>query len=228
MAIDPVKIAAHLSAIVDSSTDAIVSKDVFGVIESWNKSAERMFGYTADEAIGQSIRMIIPPERQHEEDRILSRIRQGQRVEHFGTVRRHKHGHLIDISLTISPIIDEKGKIVGASKIARDITLQKQSERALLEYQQRLAVTLESIGNAVITTDTKQRITFVNAAAEALLGYSQGALNDRPLSQALRLVNGNTRHPVENSVEQVLRYATTVSLADHTLLIRPDGKEVHI
>src|SRR5689334_832873 len=137
---NPHRLAAHLAAIVDSSTDAIVSKDTAGIIESWNKSAERIFGYTQAEAIGQSIRMIIPAELQHEEDDILNRIRKGQRVEHFETVRRHKDGNLIDVSLTISPITDEDGKVIGASKIARDITLQKQARRALIEYQQRLAV----------------------------------------------------------------------------------------
>ena len=128
------RIAAHLAAIVDSSSDAIVSKDVSGIIESWNKSAERMFGYTAAEAIGQSIRVVIPPELQHEEDSILSRIRQGQRVEHFETIRRHKDGHLFDVSLTISPIVDQMGKVIGASKIARDITLQKQAQAAAADH----------------------------------------------------------------------------------------------
>src|SRR5690348_12927456 len=109
------KIAAHLAAIVDSSTDAIVSKDLSGIIESWNKSAERIFGYTAAEMIGKTIRLIIPAALQHEEDTILSRIREGQRVEHFETTRLHKDGRLIDVSLTVSPIKDENGKIIGAS-----------------------------------------------------------------------------------------------------------------
>lgn len=225
---NPHRLAAHLAAIVDSSTDAIVSKDTAGVIESWNKSAERIFGYTQAEAIGQSIRMIIPAELQHEEDDILNRIRKGQRVEHFETVRRHKDGNLIDVSLTISPITDEDGKVIGASKIARDITLQKQARRALIEYQQRLAVTLESIGDAVISTDADQRITFVNRGAEALLGYAFAELKERRLCEVFSLVNGDTRRPVENSVEQVLRYGTMVTRADHTLLLRPDMREVPI
>jgi len=222
------RIAAHLAAIVDSSSDAIVSKDVSGIIESWNKSAERMFGYTAAEAIGQSIRVVIPPELQHEEDSILSRIRQGQRVEHFETIRRHKDGHLFDVSLTISPIVDQMGKVIGASKIARDITLQKQAQGALAEYQQRLAVTLESIGDAVITTDPDQRITFANGVAAELLNCPQSDLKGRRLNDVLSLINGDTRRPIENLVEQVLRYGTTVTRADQTLLIRPDGKEVSI
>ncbi len=222
------RIAAHLAAIVGSSTDAIVSKDVSGIIESWNKSAERMFGYSADEAIGQSIRMIIPRELQHEEDRILDRIRKGQRIEHFETVRRHKDGHLLDVSLTVSPILDENGKVIGASKIARDITLQKQAQATLLEYQQRLAVTLESIGDAVVTTDPEQQISFVNGVAAQLLGYPHADLMGRRLNEVFSIVSGDTRRPVENSVEQVLRYGITVTRVDHTLLLRPDGTEVPI
>ena len=225
---DPLKTAAHLAAIVDSSTDAIVSKDVSGIVESWNKSAERIFGYTAAEMIGRSIRLIIPPGLQHEEDTILGRIREGVRVEHFETVRRHKDGRLIDVSVTVSPVRDENGKIIGASKIARDITEQKKVRKTLGEYQQRLTVTLESIGDAVIATDTQQRITFVNGVAAELLGYTYTELNGRPLHEVLALVNGDTRHTVENSVEQVLRFGTPVSQADHTLLIRHDGKEIPI
>jgi PAS domain S-box-containing protein len=117
-----------LAAIVDSSDDAIVSKGLDGVITSWNKAAERMLGYGAIEAIGRHISLIIPPDRQHEETRILERLRRGERIEHFETVRRHKDGTLRDISLTISPVKDGAGKIVGASKVARDITERRQAE----------------------------------------------------------------------------------------------------
>ena len=117
--------ARHLAAIVESSTDAIVSKNLDAIITSWNQGAERLFGYTAAEAVGQSITILIPPDRVDEEPAILARIRAGERVEHFETLRRHKSGRLIDISLTISPIKDENvGAIVGASKIARDISEQ--------------------------------------------------------------------------------------------------------
>lgn len=117
-----------LASIVESSDDAIVSKDLDGVITSWNRGAERIFGYTAEEAVGQPITIIIPQDRQHEEPAILARIRRGERIEHFETVRQRKHGSLIIISLTVSPIRDAKGKIIGASKIARDITEQKRNQ----------------------------------------------------------------------------------------------------
>jgi two-component system CheB/CheR fusion protein len=135
---------ARLAAIVESSNDAIVSKDLNGVITSWNAAAEQLFGYTAAEAIGRSILMIIPEDRADEEPVILRRIRAGERVEHFETVRRRKDGTRVEISVTISPIVDAHGRIIGASKIARDITerkrveeMQRISELALKEADRR-------------------------------------------------------------------------------------------
>jgi PAS domain S-box-containing protein len=116
---------ARLAAIVSSSEDAIVSKDLDGFILTWNIAAERIFGYTADEAIGRNITILIPDDRLSEETEVLTRIRAGFSVEHFETIRRRKDGELIDISLTVSPIRDRDGRIIGASKIARDITVQR-------------------------------------------------------------------------------------------------------
>jgi PAS domain S-box-containing protein len=125
------QISAQLAAIVDSSDDAIISKDLQGIIRSWNPAAERMFGYTAEEAVGKSIRIIIPADRQAEEDDVIARITRGEAVEHFETVRRRKNGAEIFISLTVSPIRDGDGVVIGASKIARDITERKrESQRA--------------------------------------------------------------------------------------------------
>ena len=120
---------ARLAAIVESSDDAIVSKNLGGIITSWNRGAEGMFGYTAEEAIGQSVTMLIPPDRYDEEPHILGRVSRGEKVEHYETVRRRKDGTLINISLSVSPIVDANGKIVGASKIARDITVRRQAEQ---------------------------------------------------------------------------------------------------
>lgn len=135
---DAEKATGLLAAIVASSDDAIVSKNLNGIIQSWNAGAERIFGYTAKEAIGQHITLIIPPDRRSEEDDILARLRRGQKIDHFQTVRWRKDRTLIDVSLTISPVRDASGRVIGASKVARDITAQKQSEKALRESEQRL------------------------------------------------------------------------------------------
>jgi PAS domain S-box-containing protein len=127
-----------LAAIVDSSDDAIISKNLNGIITSWNKSAERMFGYSAEEAVGQEIILVIPEDRRQEEVQIIERLKRGERVDHFQTVRRRKDGTLFDVSLTISPMTDSSGRVIGASKVARDITSQRQVERALRESEQRL------------------------------------------------------------------------------------------
>ena len=120
-----------LASIVEFSDDAIVSKNLDGIITSWNGGAERIFGYTAEEAVGQPITMVIPQDRQNEERAILTRLRRGERIDHFETVRQRKHGSLIVVSLTVSPVKDDEGKIVGASKIARDITEQKRSQEQI-------------------------------------------------------------------------------------------------
>ncbi len=120
--------SALLASIVAFGDDAIVSKNLDGIITSWNRGAERMFGYLAEEIIGKPITILIPPERHLEEDVILERIRRGDRVDHYETIRRGKDGNLIDVSLTISPVRDANGTVVGASKIARDITERKRSE----------------------------------------------------------------------------------------------------
>jgi PAS domain S-box-containing protein len=120
--------SAHLAAIVASSDDAIVSKSLDSIVNSWNQAAERLFGYTAEEMVGQSILKLIPEERRGEEDQIIERLRRGERVDHFETIRQTKDGRMIDVSLTISPVKDNNGVIIGASKIARDITEQKKDE----------------------------------------------------------------------------------------------------
>jgi PAS domain S-box-containing protein len=168
--------ARRLAAIIDSSEDAIVSKDLNGVIQTWNTSAERMFGYTADEAVGQSVMLIIPQERRSEEDKILARIRAGVTVDHFETQRRRKDGTLIDIALTVSPIRDATGAIVGASKIARDVSRQKALEREAF----RLAAIVDSSEDAIISSDLHGIVQTWNRAAERMFGYSAFEIIGRP------------------------------------------------
>ncbi len=138
----------RLAAIVASSDDAIISKDLDGIITSWNRAAERMFGFAADEAVGQSIRMIIPSDRQSEEELVLSRIRAGHSIDHFETVRQRKDGSLLPISLTVSPIRDSSGQVIGASKIAREISDRKRAE-ALSEVTRRRAMFLAQLTAAL-------------------------------------------------------------------------------
>ncbi|HEU5202417.1 MAG TPA: PAS domain S-box protein [Nitrospira sp.] len=223
-----IEAAAYLKAIVDSTDDAIISKNLTGIIQTWNRAAERIFGYTAEEAIGQPILLIIPPERHDEEKTILARLRQGERIDHYETVRRRKDGRLIDIALTVSPVHDVNGMIIGASKIARDITERKQAKLAVAEAQSRLATTLESIGDAVLATDPQSLVTYLNPVAERLLGYSMREVMGRPLEEIFRIVNEETRQPVASPVERVLREGHVVGLANHTVLLRPDGSELPI
>ncbi len=158
-----------LAAIVDSSDDAIISKNLDGIITSWNKSAERLFGYTANETIGQHITLIIPRERWKEEDEFLRKIRRGERVDHFETVRVRKNGATIDLSLTISPVKDASGRVVGASKVARDISERKQNEQALSER----ALLLDLSNDAIFVRDASDRITYWNKGASELYQYSR-------------------------------------------------------
>jgi PAS domain S-box-containing protein len=165
----------HFAKIVDSSDDAIVSKDLNGIILSWNAAAERMFGYTAAEAIGQSIRIIIPEVRQSEEDFVLGEIRAGKAVRHYETVRQRKDGTLIPISLTVSPIHNDEGIVIGASKIARDIT-----ERArLLATAQEQAATLKTLSGIGVTVasslDQEAIVQKVTDAATAVTHAEFGA-----------------------------------------------------
>ena len=144
---------AYLAAIVDSSDNAIVSKNLDGIVTSWNRGAETIFGYRAEEMIGRSIAMLFPPDRLHEEDAILARLRRGEKIDHFETVRRRKDGREIDVSLTISPVLDAAGRIIGASKIARDITETKRAEAALRDLnenlEQRVAERTRELSEAV-------------------------------------------------------------------------------
>ncbi len=169
---------AILAAIVNSSNDAIVSKDLRGIIMSWNKGAERVFGYTAEEAIGKSITMLIPAARLSEEDHILSKIRSGQRIDQFETVRVRKDGREIPINLSVSPIMDRKNRIIGASKIARDIS----DEKRFREKQAMLAAIVNSSDDAIISKTLDGIITSWNQAAERLFGYTAAEAIGRHIS----------------------------------------------
>ena len=154
--------AALLASIIDSSADAIVSKDLRGIVTSWNTGAVRMFGYTPNEMIGQSITRIIPTERVGEEDRILASIARGELVEHFETERRHKDGHLVSVSVTVSPIRDASGRIVGASKVARDVTLRRKLDAMLRDARDTLSLLIEQAPISIAMFDRTMKYLAVS------------------------------------------------------------------
>ncbi len=183
---------ALFAAIVESSEDAIISKTLDGVITSWNVGAERLFGYAAEEAVGRSITLIIPPERGEEERLVLERLRRGERIEHYETIRRSKQGRLMDISLTISPIRDRSGRIIGASKVARDITRRKEVERALEEADRRknefLAILSHELRNPLAPIRNAAQILRVTAPPLPELQWARDVI-DRQVQQMTRLVD---------------------------------------
>ena len=169
---------AQLAAIVESSDDAIISKSLAGIILSWNRGAERVFGYTAEEAIGQPVLMLIPPGQHDEEPEILRRLQRGEHIHHYETVRRRKDGTLIDVSLSVSPILDASGRVVSAAKIARDITAQKRAQR----MSERLLASTVSLGRALEA----------DAVAEATLREGMGALGAASGTFYLLAADGQT------------------------------------
>jgi PAS domain S-box-containing protein len=167
--------ASRLAAIVESADDAIISKTLQGIITSWNNAAERIFGYSPEEAIGQSVLMLIPPEHHNEEPEIINRIKKGEKIDHYETVRLTKDGRYIDISLTVSPIREESGKIIGASKVARDITAWKQAEKRMREQTETLE-TINRLGRVLSAElDQEKLVQGITDAATDLSGAQFGA-----------------------------------------------------
>jgi PAS domain S-box-containing protein len=161
-----------LAAVVKSSDDAILSKDLNGIIATFNQGAERLYGYKGEEVVGKPVTILIAPDRQHEAPEILARIRRGERIEQYETVRRRKDGTLVDISLTVSPVNDDQGGISGASEIARDITERNLSEARLRDSERQLQELIAAIPAAIYTTDAQGKITYFNQAVAELAGRS--------------------------------------------------------
>ncbi len=223
---------ARLSAIVQSSEDAILSKDLDGIIRSWNQGAEKIFGYTSDETVGKPVTILIPADRANEEPAILERIRRGDRIDHYETVRRRKDGSLIEISLTVSPIIDEHGTIIGASKIARDITQRKRAEEALRAADHAKDEFLAMLGHelrnpigalvsAVRILDLQEPSANVVARARAVIGRQLNLLShlvddlldaSRVTSAKMRL----SRRPLDlsNVVKDTIEVLRTRGMVD--------------
>jgi len=216
---------ARLAAIVQFSGDAIITKNLDSIIQTWNVGAERLFGYTADEAIGKPVTIIFPEERLNEDDAILEKLRRGRAVERLETIRLAKDGRRIPVSESSSPLKDAEGNIIGASKIIHDVSDIVAAREALTKEKELLATTLASIGDGVIVTDDQSRVTFLNPEAERLTGWTSANAEGRPLSVVFRIVNERTRRVTENPVEKALRLGVIVGLANHTMLLREDGAE---
>jgi len=221
-------VRTRLAAIVEFSGDAIVTKDLNGVVQTWNRAAERMFGYRPEEIVGKPITTIIPPERLNEEVEILSDLRSGRPHQRLETVRVTKDGRLIHVSVSVSPLKDADGRVVGASKIIHDVSEIVASREALARERELLATTLKSIGDGVVVTDAESRVTFLNPEAERLTGWTQSEAEGVPLPMVFRIVSEDTRQEVDNPVETALRSGSVVGLANHTLLISKDGSETPI
>jgi PAS domain S-box-containing protein len=204
-----------LAAIVDSSDDAILSKDLTGIITSWNKAAERIFGYTAAEVIGKSVMILLPLERAAEEAEILSKIKQGERVDHFETIRVAKNGNKVEVSLTVSPIKDTNGDIIGASKIARDISERKRIGRADL----LLAAIVSTSDDAIISKSLEGIITSWNEGAQRIFGYRSDEIVGMPV---MKLIPEDRR----DEEPRILRRLRNGERVEHfeTIRVRKNGE----
>lgn len=211
--------AARLSAIVQSSEDAIISKRLDGTITSWNPAAEIIFGYTADEAIGKNITIIIPDELLEEEQGIISRVKSGERIDHYETIRKKKNGDRISITLSISPIKDKAGNVIGISKIARDITEEKSGE----QKQAMLAAIIESSDDAIVSKDLNGIITSWNHGAEKIFGYPPS----EAIGKHITLIIPKDRLDEETDIITKIRSGERVSHFE-TVRITKDGREINI
>jgi two-component system CheB/CheR fusion protein len=217
---------ARLAAIVASSDDAIVSKDLRGIIQTWNAGAEQLFGYTAQEAVGQPVSMLIPVDRPDEEPGILERIARGEAIEHYEAVRRHKDGSLFDVSLTISPVRDARGRIIGAAKIARDVTERKHADAALRQSEQRFRDMVDALPAAIYTTDAEGRLTHFNPACVELSGRTPHIGTDQwCVSWKLFQLDGTPMPHDECPMAVVLRTGRMMQGAE-IIVERPDGSRV--
>ena len=206
-----VEIARLLASIVESSNDAIISKDLNGIITTWNKAAERIFGYLAEEAIGKPITILAPPGRGDDMRVILDRIKQGLGVDHYETVRRRKDGQLLNISLTVSPVRDAHGKIVGASKIARDITDRKLAEEAIATQAERLARSNADLQQFAYVTshDLQEPLRGISAMSELLLRRYAGQLDEGAHELIAHVVGSADR--MRNLIDDLLKYSQTLN-----------------
>jgi len=215
-----------LASIVESSHDAIVSKNLDGIITSWNRGAERVFGFSAEEAIGQPITILIPRDRQDEERSILTRITRGERIDHFETIRQRKDGSLIVVSLTISPVRNAEGKIVGASKIARDITEQKRNQEQIATLAREAEHRSKNLLANVLATVKLSKSDTLDGLKQAIEGRIQALANVHSLFVATRWIGAElSKIAAQELAPYSANNETRVRIEGPQVLLEPDAAQ---
>ncbi len=211
--------ALRLAAVVKSSDDAVISQGLGGLIETWNRAAERLFGYTSHEAIGQPIELIVPRDCRPDEDSVVARVLRGEFVTHFETTARTKAGGMVPISLSVSPILSPEGEILGMSRIARDLSMQKELERQAF----RLAAIVDSSVDAIISKDLNGIIQSWNTAAERMFGYAAA----EAVGKSILMIIPDERRTEEDRVLGRIRAGMAVEPFE-TVRRRKDGTPIEI
>lgn len=212
-------VTTHLVQAIHDSDDAIMTKTLDGTVLTWNPAATRLFGYAANEMIGQKMLKLFPPERVGEEDVILAELAAGRKVDHFRTQRRHRDGHLIDISVTISPVKDEAGRVVAASKIARDITAQLRAEREVAQYK----ALIDSSEDGIVSKDLDGIIRTWNSSATRIFGHTAEQAIGRHVSL---LFPPERLHEEAKLLQAVLRGESVKHF--RTTRLRRDGRRIFV
>ncbi|MGA8423281.1 MAG: PAS domain S-box protein, partial [Pseudolabrys sp.] len=215
-----------LASIVESTDDAIVSKNLDGIIANWNRGAERIFGYTSEEAIGQPITMVIPADRQSEEREILTRIRRGERIDHYETVRRRKDGSLVVVSLTVSPVKNAEGQIIGASKIARDITEQKRSQEQIATLAREAEHRSKNLLATVQATVRLSQSETPDGLKRAIEGRIQSLANVHSLFVQTRWIGADLSTIATQELAPYEKNQRRVSIDGPPVLLAPDVAQI--
>jgi PAS domain S-box-containing protein len=220
--------SSKLAVIVQTSEDAILSKSLDDVVTTWNPAATKLFGYTEAEMVGESILLLIPKENLEEERFLLEQLKYNLNIQHYETQYMHKNGRLIDVALSLSGIKNAQGVVVEISEIIRDITLQKQMQKTLQLEHELLQVTMDSIGDAVLTTDQQGNVQYLNPVAEQLTGWTSKKAAGKPAARIFKIINEKTRKPYLDPVQMCLDKNSMISYVDEIILMSIDGNEYGI
>ena len=220
--------SALLAAVVGHTEDAVITHTPEGIITSWNRGAEQLSGYSESEAVGRSILSLMPADQRVDEQYMLAVVQRGESATHQNALRIRKDGSIMFLSITVSPIKDDAGRVVGVSRIARDISQRRAAEEALFREKEQAEVTLKSIGDAVITTDLGGFITYLNPVAEAMTGWRNAQASGKALSEVFRIVDGATHAAATDPMHVALRENRRTGLAANTILVARNGREIAI